>query len=70
MTPGCTVAVAESASIFSAEHRSGGYVELTWGIHDRAPSETWHLETTTVHAAGEDMRTLAAEMHTFLASVA
>ncbi|WP_326804861.1 DUF6228 family protein [Streptomyces sp. NBC_01788] len=54
----------------SAEHRSGGHVELTWGIHDRAPSETWHFETATVYAAGEDMRTLAAEMHTFLASVA
>ncbi|SHI03968.1 DUF6228 family protein [Streptomyces sp. 3214.6] len=54
----------------SAEHRSGGHVHLTWGIHDQAPSEGWHFETTTVHAAGEDMRTLAAETHTFLRSVA
>ncbi|MGY4741173.1 DUF6228 family protein [Streptomyces sp. ATMOS53] len=43
---------------------------MTWGIHDRAPSEDWHFETTTVHAAGEDMRTLAAETHAFLRSVA
>ncbi|MFF1649177.1 DUF6228 family protein [Streptomyces sp. NPDC058240] len=50
----------------SAEHRSSGYTHLTWGIHDRPPAEEWHFETTTVHAAGEDMRNLAAEMHTFL----
>ncbi|MER5613618.1 DUF6228 family protein [Streptomyces sp. NPDC002215] len=50
----------------SAEHRPGGYVHLTWGIHDRPPSEAWHFETTTVHAAGEEMRNLAAEIHTFL----
>lgn len=50
----------------SAEHRSSGYVHLTWGIHDRPPSEEWHFETTTVHAAGEDTRNLAAETHTFL----
>ncbi|MYS12184.1 hypothetical protein GTW71_38490, partial [Streptomyces sp. SID6041] len=51
----------------SAEHR--GDVFLTWGIRDRAPSEGWHFETTTVHAAGEDMRHLAAEIQTFLTSV-
>jgi Family of unknown function (DUF6228) len=54
----------------SAEHRPGGYVHLTWGIHDHPPSETWHFETTTVHAAGEEMRNLAAEVHTFLTSKA
>ncbi|WP_052851051.1 DUF6228 family protein [Streptomyces avicenniae] len=52
----------------SAEHRSGGYVHLTWGIHGRPPFEEWHFETTTVHAAGEEMRTLAAEFRTFLTS--
>ncbi|WP_324618409.1 DUF6228 family protein [Streptomyces sp. RTd22] len=50
----------------SAEHRPGGYVHLAWGIHDRPPSEEWHFETTTVHAAGEEMRNLATEFHTFL----
>ncbi|MFD7939022.1 DUF6228 family protein [Streptomyces sp. NPDC059755] len=53
----------------SAEHRPGGYVQLTWGIRDRAPSEEWQFETTTVHAAGEDMRNLTAEIRTFIASV-
>jgi hypothetical protein len=53
----------------SAEHR-GSHVQLTWGIHDRAPSEEWHFETTTAHAAGEDMRNLAADIHTFIASIA
>lgn len=52
----------------SAEHRPGGYVHLTWGIHDRPPSEEWHFETTTVHAAGEEMRNLAAEFQMFLTS--
>ncbi|MFF5390342.1 DUF6228 family protein [Streptomyces sp. NPDC013012] len=53
----------------SAEHRPGGYVHLTWGIHhDRPPSEEWHFETTTVHAAGEEMRSLAAEFQMFLTS--
>ncbi|WP_425281784.1 DUF6228 family protein [Streptomyces ficellus] len=52
----------------SAEHRPGGYVHLTWGIHDRSPSEEWHFETTTVHAAGEEMRNLAVESQMFLAS--
>lgn len=52
----------------SAEHRARGYVHLRWGIHDRPPSEEWYFETTTVHAAGEEMRNLADEMHTFLAS--
>ncbi|MFD4943411.1 DUF6228 family protein [Streptomyces sp. NPDC058409] len=41
----------------SAEHRPWGYVHLAWGIHDRPPSEEWHFETTTVHAAGEDCET-------------
>ncbi|WP_031012941.1 DUF6228 family protein [Streptomyces sp. NRRL F-5727] len=50
----------------SAEHRSGGYVHLTWGIHDRPRSEQWCFETTTVHAAGEEMRIPAAEFQTFL----
>jgi hypothetical protein len=54
----------------SAEHRPGGHVQLTWGIHDRAPSEEWHFATTTVHAAGEDMRNLAAEIHTLIVGVA
>ncbi|MFE4416546.1 DUF6228 family protein [Streptomyces sp. NPDC056821] len=53
----------------SAEHHPGGYVHLTWGIHDRPPSEEWHFETTTVHQAGEDMRNLAADISSFLASV-
>lgn len=53
----------------SAEHRPGGHVQLTWGIRDRAPSEEWQFETTTVHAAGEDMRDLTAEIHAFIASV-
>ncbi|MFF4590889.1 DUF6228 family protein [Streptomyces sp. NPDC001388] len=55
----------------AAEHRPGGHVHLTWGIHDRAPAEEWRFETTTVHAAGEDIRVLAAGIqHTFIASVA
>ncbi|MFJ2407454.1 DUF6228 family protein [Streptomyces xanthochromogenes] len=54
----------------SAEHRSGGHVHLTWGIHDRAPSEVWHFETTTVHAAGEDMKHLAAAIRALLTSQA
>ncbi|MGW5049253.1 DUF6228 family protein [Streptomyces griseoluteus] len=37
-------------------------------MHDRLPSEEWYFETTTVHAAGEEMRILAAEFHTFLTS--
>ncbi|MCX4477938.1 DUF6228 family protein [Streptomyces cellulosae] len=53
----------------SAEHR-GSHVELTWGIHDRAPSEGWHFKITTAHAPGEDMRALAADIHTFIASFA
>ncbi|WP_435972236.1 DUF6228 family protein [Streptomyces sp. Qhu_M48] len=54
----------------SAEHRSGGHVHLTWGIHNRPPAEEWHFETTTVHAAGEDMQHLAAEIHALLISPA
>ncbi|WP_327686999.1 DUF6228 family protein [Streptomyces sp. NBC_00467] len=53
----------------SAEHHPGGHVQLTWGIRDRAPSEEWQFETTTVHAAGEDMRNLTAEVRAFIASV-
>ncbi|MEV5283022.1 DUF6228 family protein [Streptomyces sp. NPDC051994] len=54
----------------SAEQRSGGYVHLTWGIHDRLPAEEWNFEVTTVHAAGEDMHRLAAELHALLNSEA
>ncbi|SEO24634.1 hypothetical protein SAMN05216267_10212 [Actinacidiphila rubida] len=53
----------------SAEHRAGGYVHLTWAIHGRPPSDEWRFETTTVHAAGEEMRNLAAEIHSFLTSM-
>jgi hypothetical protein len=53
----------------SAEHHSGGHVHLTWGIHDRPPFEEWHFEATTVHAAGEDMRNLAAEVRALLGGV-
>ncbi|MFE0135695.1 DUF6228 family protein [Streptomyces sp. NPDC059037] len=52
----------------SAEHSPGGYVRLTWGLHDRPPSDEWHFAATTVHAAGEDMRRLAADIRAFLAS--
>ncbi|QLE70231.1 hypothetical protein FGW37_00105 [Streptomyces rectiverticillatus] len=61
---------ASAAVSLSAEHRQGGYVHLTWGIHDRSPSEAWHFEATTMHAAGEEMRNLATEIHAFLTSVA
>ncbi len=40
------------------------------GIRDRAPLEEWQFEATTWHTAGEDMRNLTAEIHTFIASVA
>nr|WP_042803394.1 DUF6228 family protein [Streptomyces sp. C] len=50
----------------SAEHRSGGHVHLTWGLHDRPVSDAWRFEATTVHAAGEDMRALADALGTFL----
>ncbi|WEH38267.1 DUF6228 family protein [Streptomyces sp. AM 2-1-1] len=53
----------------SAEHHSGGYVHLTWGVHGRPPAGEWHFETITVHAAGEEMRNLAADFHSFLTSV-
>lgn len=53
----------------SAEHHSGGHVHLRWSIIDRLLDEGWHFEATTVHAAGEEMRNLAAEIHTFLTSV-
>ncbi|WP_411760440.1 DUF6228 family protein [Streptomyces tunisiensis] len=51
----------------SAEH-CGSHVELTWGIHDRAPSEEWHFKITTAHAPGEGMRARAADIHIFIAS--
>ncbi|WP_225625377.1 DUF6228 family protein [Streptomyces werraensis] len=54
----------------SAEHRSGGYVRLGWAISDGAPGEEWRFETSTWHEAGEDMRTLAADIRAFIASVA
>ncbi|MEU0911189.1 DUF6228 family protein [Streptomyces althioticus] len=54
----------------SAEHHSGGYVQLRWVISDGAPAEEWRFETSTWHQAGEDMRTLAADIHAFIASVA
>ncbi|AKJ15620.1 hypothetical protein ABB07_37830 [Streptomyces incarnatus] len=37
---------------------------------DQAPSEEWQFATTTVHAAGEDMRNLTAEIPPLIASVA
>jgi hypothetical protein len=52
----------------SAEHGPGGYVHLTWGLQGRPPSGVWRFEATTAHAAGEDMRNLAAEFHAFLTS--
>ncbi len=52
----------------SAERGPGGYVHLTWGLHDRPPSSEWHFETTTVHAPGEAMRNLAADVREFFAS--
>ncbi|AKG44927.1 DUF6228 family protein [Streptomyces xiamenensis] len=60
----------DHALSISAEHHSGGHVHLTWSICDRPWDEGWQFEATTVHAAGEEMRTLAAEIHTFLTSVA
>ncbi len=50
----------------SATHSARGYVHLTWGLHDGPASDEWHFEATTVHAAGEDMRTLAAEIRAFV----
>ncbi|WP_338931586.1 DUF6228 family protein [Streptomyces netropsis] len=52
----------------SATHGTGGYVRLTWGLHARPPAEEWCFETTTVHAAGEDMRNLATEIRAFFRS--
>ncbi|CAL9333896.1 hypothetical protein SUDANB21_00137 [Streptomyces sp. enrichment culture] len=54
----------------SAEHHSGGHVRLTWVISDGVPSEEWRFETSTWHEAGEDMRTLAADIRAFITSVA
>lgn len=50
----------------SADHGSGGYVHLTWGLHGRPPAEQWRFEVTTTHAAGEDMRNLGADVRAFL----
>ncbi|RCV52758.1 hypothetical protein DEF23_16235 [Marinitenerispora sediminis] len=49
----------------SAEHRSGGHVHLTWGVHGRPPYGRWDFATTTVHAAGEEMRKLASDFREF-----
>ncbi|MBJ6630586.1 DUF6228 family protein [Streptomyces sp. SS10] len=54
----------------SAEHRSGGYVQLRWVISDGAPTEEWRFETSTWHEAGEGMRTLAADIRAFIGSAA
>lgn len=54
----------------SAEHHSGGHVRLRWAISDGEPTEEWRFETSTWHQAGEDMRTLAADIRVFIASVA
>jgi hypothetical protein len=51
----------------SAKH-SGHCVQLTWGLHDRLPSPALHVEVTTEHAPGEDMRNLAADVRAFLES--
>ncbi|GGQ73397.1 DUF6228 family protein [Streptomyces althioticus] len=51
----------------AAEH-AGPHVRLTWGLHDRLPADEWRFEMTTIHAPGEDMRSLAIEMRTFLKS--
>ncbi|MFJ7965473.1 DUF6228 family protein [Streptomyces sp. NPDC096324] len=58
------------ALTLSAEHHPGGHIQPTWGIRDRAPSEERQFETNTVHAAGEVMRNLTAEIRTFIAGVA
>ncbi|CAL9337091.1 hypothetical protein SUDANB108_00188 [Streptomyces sp. enrichment culture] len=50
-----------------AEH-AGSHVRLTWGLHDRLPDPAWRFEMTTIHAPGEDMRSLANDMRTFLES--
>jgi hypothetical protein len=49
----------------SARH-SGRRVHLTWGLHDRPPSEEWHFEAATEHAPGEAMHDLARAMGQFL----
>ncbi|MGW0079159.1 DUF6228 family protein [Streptomyces cellulosae] len=51
----------------AAEH-TGSCVRLTWGLHDHSPDDEWRFEMTTIHAPGEDMRHLANDMRTFLAS--
>lgn len=58
----------ENDLTLSATHGSGGYVHLTWGLHSRPPADEWCFEITTVHAAGEDLRNLAAGIRAFLVS--
>lgn len=53
----------------SAEHR--GHVHLRWmparrGLPGVQPTQQWLFETTTVHAAGESVRSLAADVRAFL----
>ncbi|MGW6334008.1 DUF6228 family protein [Nocardia rhamnosiphila] len=53
----------------SAEHHD--HVHLLWGLSRRAVPGTpqtrlWSFETTTIHAPGESMRTLAADVRAFL----
>ncbi|MEU6687223.1 DUF6228 family protein [Streptomyces sp. NPDC046832] len=51
----------------AAEH-AGSHVRLTWGLQAGLPDDEWRFEMTTIHAPGEDMRSLAIEMRTFLES--
>ncbi|WP_153426548.1 DUF6228 family protein [Streptomyces alkaliphilus] len=50
----------------SAEHRSRGRVHLTWTLSGTDIERPWDFSCTTVHAAGEDMRHLAADVRKFL----
>ncbi|MCE7080653.1 DUF6228 family protein [Streptomyces sp. ST2-7A] len=50
----------------SAEHRSLGRVHLTWTLSGTDIECPWDFSCTTVHAAGEDMRHLAADIREFL----
>ncbi|MBH0775852.1 DUF6228 family protein [Nocardia bovistercoris] len=57
--------------MLSAEHH--GYVHLRWGLarrylHGSLLAREWLFETTTLHAAGESIRTLATDMRTFLSA--
>jgi hypothetical protein len=58
----------ERGLTLAAEHGSGGYVHLRWGLQGRPPSDVWRFESTTVHAAGEEMRNLATELPACLTS--